>query len=652
MGRYIQCIFVYFCIWRVATAERVAQRHRTEANGDDPVAVIVINDPPAPAVEVKQEPLSTKALNALIKEDTCSLCGHKAGRTNKRVHITTKHPEITSDNHPLVIAKLAAALPNIMKSMASAPKAVSVQVRVMEFFAAHSIPHQIVESPYWRAMLLAIRTQGDMELCKSRKTFATKLDEHSSCKLQQALADRCGSCGYLSIDSGTVIHRYLGVVLHTPRHKPLCVAAIHDGTFDDGTLCTKNIVAGINRVSDLCAPHKICIGAVVSDNCANVAKAAAECGRIPVRCMAHSLQLSIKDGLTAGRWQQITAYLEEFRAVNPTIPGRCETRWSWLYLAIEKLLSMHSDSSLVAPVRDRPWELLEKLASAQKVLAVFYNATQKLQANTANAFTTIKQISDLISQLSETNPALSSAYREPMRTACASRIRQFYLVEDWMSVVAYFHPAVDRASVPETLLTVVSEFIAEFGETTVHALEGQRGAGVRDVTGDFNDSLVNPPVKSVDEEHNVTSYILYWTKTRLPRLTAFLRVLVALPPTEAEVERAFSKLKRMVPRLRANLAPERVEGALILMSLLDGEDEEATTTWTTDDSPLSVHAANNIIELYSAAHGAERADRGKETRSKTMTCLKCLKHLTEHSNADSFSCKVCQRRCACECSEL
>jgi hypothetical protein len=170
-------------------AERVAQRHRTEANGDDPVAVIVINDPPAPAVEVKQEPLSTKALNALIKEDTCSLCGHKAGRTNKRVHITTKHPEITSDNHPLVIAKLAAALPNIMKSMASAPKAVSVQVRVMEFFAAHSIPHQIVESPYWRAMLLAIRTQGDMELCKSRKTFATKLDEHSSCKLQQALAE-------------------------------------------------------------------------------------------------------------------------------------------------------------------------------------------------------------------------------------------------------------------------------------------------------------------------------------------------------------------------------------------------------------------------------------------------------------------------------
>jgi hypothetical protein len=173
MGRYIQCIFVFFCIWRVAMAERVAQRHRTEANGDDPVAVIVINDPPAPAVEVKQEPLSTKALNALIKEDTCSLCGHKAGRTNKRVHITTKHPEITSDNHPLVIAKLAAALPNIMKSMASAPKAVSVQVRVMEFFAAHSIPHQIVESPYWRAVLLAIRTQGDMELCKSRKTFAT-----------------------------------------------------------------------------------------------------------------------------------------------------------------------------------------------------------------------------------------------------------------------------------------------------------------------------------------------------------------------------------------------------------------------------------------------------------------------------------------------
>jgi hypothetical protein len=119
-------------------AERVAQRHRTEANGDDPVAVIVINDPPAPAVEVKQEPLSTKALNALIKEDTCSLCGHKAGRKNKRVHITTKHPEITSDNHPLVIAKLAAALPNIMKSMASAPKAVSVQVRVMEFSSLQS----------------------------------------------------------------------------------------------------------------------------------------------------------------------------------------------------------------------------------------------------------------------------------------------------------------------------------------------------------------------------------------------------------------------------------------------------------------------------------------------------------------------------------
>jgi hypothetical protein len=102
---------------------------------------------------------------------------------------------------------------------------------------------------------------------------------------------------------------------------------------------------------------------------------------------------------------------------------------------------------------------------------------------------------------------------------------------------------------------------------------------------------------------------------------------VALPPTEAEVERAFSKLKRMVPRLRANLAPERVEGALILMSLLDGEDEEATTTWTTDDSPLSVHSKRRMIGT-----GA------------TASCNKCSTRTQQRFNSATQTSEWCEHR--------
>jgi hypothetical protein len=72
----------------------------------------------------------------------------------------------------------------------------------------------------------------------------------------------------------------------------------------------------------------------------------------------------------------------------------------------------------------------------------------------------------------------------------------------------------------------------------------------------------------------------------------------------------------MVPRLRSCLAPERVASSLILMSALDGEDEEQDKIFGTDDGPVSAAAALTIMELYAEAHGPQRPERGKETRSR------------------------------------
>jgi hypothetical protein len=240
-----------------------------------------------------------------------------------------------------------------------------------------------------------------------------------------------------------------------------------------------------------------------------------------------------------------------------------------------------------------------------------------------------------------------------MRAALLSRINNYYIVEDWTVVIAFFHPATKRNAVPEAILTVVADFVNEYGEATVHPLEGARGPGVRDVMGDFNEATIRrPPARSTEDEHTIFSYLKYWTAAKVPRLTAFLRVLAELPPTEADVERAFSKLKRMVPRLRSCLAPERVASSLILMSALDGEDEEQDALFGTDEGPVSAAAALTIMELYAEAHGPQRPERGKETRSRTMTCIMCNKHLNEHTNPDAFTCKGCSHRCACECSEV
>jgi hypothetical protein len=71
--------------------------------------------------------------------ESCVLCGHKAGRTNKRHHFAAKHAEINSDDHPTVRARLQAIAqaPPILSSFASAPKAKPVTIRAVEFFAAH-----------------------------------------------------------------------------------------------------------------------------------------------------------------------------------------------------------------------------------------------------------------------------------------------------------------------------------------------------------------------------------------------------------------------------------------------------------------------------------------------------------------------------------
>jgi hypothetical protein len=638
-------------------AERVARRHRTEENVDAIPVVAVDDDVVVPVDDPKG--LSNKAMNVLFKGESCVLCGHKAGRTNKRHHFAAKHAEINSDDHPTVRARLQAIAqaPPILSSFASAPKAKPVTIRAVEFFAAHGIPHQVIESVYFRQLCHGISMHGDQDLVKSRKTFATRTDEHSAAVLQQQLQARAGMAGFLSIDSGTVVHRYLCAVLHTPRARPIVVACIADAAFDDGSLSTANIIGGINAAADACATHKISIGAVVTDNCANIAKAAAECGRIPVRCLAHSIQLVVKDALNTVAWQGIVDSYEAAHALNPSVPGRCETRWSWLYFGVEKILKLNELGEFMAP--NNFWTQLEKLATAVKVLKVFYDATQQLQGSGANGLTALRVVAEMSVLVAESNPALSSKYREPFRVALESRIKTFFICEDWMCVLAYFHPSCNRSAVPDTVLTLVGSFINEYGELTVSPLEGPRAPGMRDLTGDFNDSLVHPPARSTEDDHNITSYILYWSKARLPRLCAFLRVLVALPPTEAEVERAFSKLKRMVPRLRVNLSADRAASSLILMSLLEGEDDESQQDSTdyaklaADDKVVSAQAAERVIRLYNDAHGAERQERGKETRSRTMTCLRCKKHLSEHASADAFTCKgACQRRCATECSDI
>jgi hypothetical protein len=61
----------------------------------------------------------------------------------------------------------------------------------------------------------------------------------------------------------------------------------------------------------------------------------------------------------------------------------------------------------------------------------------------------------------------------------------------------------------------------------------------------------------------VQMLVVHNGKSSFAIASPFLAVARGLPR-----ERAFSKLKRMVPRLRSCLAPERVASSLVLMSTL------------------------------------------------------------------------------------
>jgi hypothetical protein len=133
---------------------------------------------------------------------------------------------------------------------------------------------------------------------------------------------------------------------------------------------------------------------------------------------------------------------------------------------VPKIVSCSSSSPSSALIRMREEATRSVGEACNKVLHVMHRATQDLQSSKANAFNTI------VSQLNETNHALPSKYREPMRVALLSRINNYYIVKDWMVVIAFFHPATKRNAVPEAILTVVADFVNEYGEATVPPSKG------------------------------------------------------------------------------------------------------------------------------------------------------------------------------------
>jgi hypothetical protein len=107
-----------------------------------------------------------------------------------------------------------------------------------------------LEITYFRAMCAALSRSTD-DVVKSRRTFASKMDEHSRETLHRMLAERANSAGYLSIDSGTVVHRSLCLVLHCATARPIVVSMVRSKTVH----CVHRTLSRVSIQLWTCAPN-------------------------------------------------------------------------------------------------------------------------------------------------------------------------------------------------------------------------------------------------------------------------------------------------------------------------------------------------------------------------------------------------------------
>ena len=359
---------------------------------------------------------------------------------------------------------------------------------------------------------------------------------------------------------------------------------------------------------------------IATDNASNATAAVAICGWRHVPCLAHTLNLVVKDALavhephqsTIKQVKDIVTFFhrsikasDELRKVQKQLNlpelkviQECETRWNSTFFMLERYIELHPavTTSLCLLSRNNlciSTEKLDIVAMIVEALRPFELATRELSADkytsVSKVIPLIHQLQSLCSEKAETNSLSRLLSRELVRRFTG--IENSYV----LAVSSYCDPRFkklafkDKRALEQAQARLTQEILQSATESRstppLPSTESANTSNPESLWSSFDKKVTEVAttrqvaiVTRIDCDMELKMYcndpvlnrkedpLLWWknNEAKFPNLAKIAKKYLGIPATSVPSERLFSKAGELVSKKRNRLKPKNVDLILFL----------------------------------------------------------------------------------------
>lgn len=444
----------------------------------------------------------------------------------------------------------------------------------------------------------------------------------------------------LAADLGTVHHGYLALLACSPEVPPFLVSVVKKSALVGGRATATSICEEITKVAKKLEEHAVVVGSFVADNASNMQSAkSAPPHLLRLRCAAHVIQLMARHYITVDQPVSRAVAEATLLAQNEKqlkIPMPCATRWNTDY---DTLLFC---SKLNGALTD---EQIECFSSAVTRLRHFYDATNYVQGDSATVWGALKWYVKLYNVRFDaahtTRPAIGKAIDHYVHYALTLPIM----------TMLYLCPNIPFGLFPERFVELLAIRKVWAGWEPITEVACGKPVGGGDHLLNQANEYRNRRAEFHFVINSTATFKAFWKdvgNAHFPRLAAFALILVDATPSEASVERLFSKMKRQITSLRTRLKDEIVLAQLQIATLHRPAGVVHVDAAPFDDS-VDVGQLEAFLQFASPRdlkHFPTPA--GKRLRDSDY-CAVCELVWDEHEGDVQVDCSTCKLWFAKEC---
>ena len=509
------------------------------------------------------------------------------------------------------------------------PRAKEITKKVGEMIALDSEPFNVVNHTGFSRLLKVLEPRYQLP---SDKYFAETLIPEMYCKVSLKLKDVLVSTSHISITtdvwSSVAQDSYISLTCHYVTEeftqKQLC---LHAAPFND-----RHTGEHIGNMMNKCLEEWDVSGKVhviVRDNGSNFVAGLRDAGLPSIPCLAHTLQLVVKDGclaqpavveLTAkarklvGHYKHSNVALQSLLRMQEQLglsPKRLiqdeATRWNTTFYMLERLIELKvaitaTGVELEVPIElsSSHWALAEKTV---KILQVYEEATREASGNYATAGVIIPVVNSIMRSLEvfDSDSGVMKMKREMLKSLkeCYRHIES----NEYYAIATLLDPRFKQ----KVFSSSTSAALAKQMLIAAHeALEGEEERIPKRPRLESDSSAINKKKSSLlwkfcdeltDENSETESSpestqsvvdaylkeatqprksdpLSYWKRNQenLPHLTNLAMRYLCAPPASVASERLFSTAGNICTELRNRLSPTKVEYLLFLNKNLPALD--------------------------------------------------------------------------------